>query len=139
MSCEEPCRVLVVEDEKDILEVTALLLESCGYRVLTARNGAEALEAAREAPPCLIILDLMMPVMNGWQFRAAQLEEPALADVPVIVITGAGAGAAPGGNLSDAAFLQKPIEMETLLDAVASVCAAPGHRESHCKPEIAPG
>ncbi|MBN9159659.1 MAG: response regulator [Myxococcales bacterium] len=87
--------VLVIDDDPDILEVTRFVLENAGYRVATAANGADALASLRgKAKPGLILLDLMMPVMNGWEFRAEQTRDPELASVPVVIITGAGNAAA---------------------------------------------
>jgi CheY-like chemotaxis protein len=121
---EEP-HVLVVDDEPDVLEAIVLLLESCGYALRTARNGVEGLASLRDARPCLILLDLMMPVMDGWEFRKAQLADDALADVPVVVVTGAGVAAQRGGPLGPTAgFLRKPFEADDLLRLVSSHCAA---------------
>lgn len=83
--------VLNVDDDDDLRATLALLLEFEGFAVRCARDGAEALRAITEARPLIVLLDLMMPVMNGWQFRAAMLADPSLADIPVIVITAAGA------------------------------------------------
>ncbi|HTP28740.1 MAG TPA: response regulator [Anaeromyxobacteraceae bacterium] len=122
MRDERGC-VLVVDDEPDMLEVTVLLLENCGYRALTARNGAQALEMMRQTRPCVVLLDLMMPVMDGWRFREEQLREAALADVPVVVITGAGVAASRTELFAGAvAFLEKPVAMDLLLKVVAEHC-----------------
>ena len=68
--------VLIVEDDEDVREFMDILLSSSGYQTATARNGAEALEAVRQTHPCLVLLDLMMPVMDGWTFRDRQLADP---------------------------------------------------------------
>ena len=83
--------LLLVEDDDDLREDFALILRSRGYRVEVAANGAEALARLRaRAPlPCIILLDLMMPVMSGWELRSAQLADPVLAGIPVIVLTAA--------------------------------------------------
>lgn len=81
-----PC-VLVVEDDDEVRTMMELLLKSHGYDVTTARNGQEALDAMRRQPPCLVLLDIHMPLMTGWEFRERQLEDPELAKVPVICIT----------------------------------------------------
>lgn len=112
-------RILIAEDDPDIREALAQVLENEGYQVSTAADGAQALALLRQGPkPSLIILDLMMPVMNGWQFREEQLRDPELAKIPVLVITaytGAEAKAAAAGA---AGLLRKPIELQSLLDAV---------------------
>jgi CheY-like chemotaxis protein len=81
-----PC-VLIVEDDDDSREMLELLLTSNEYETMSARNGAEALEQMRQRRPCLVLLDLQMPVMNGWEFRELQLQDPQLADVPVVCVT----------------------------------------------------
>src|SRR4051812_17571750 len=84
--------VLVVEDEADLRALIVGLLEGDGYAAVGASNGEEALDVLRTTPrrPCLILLDLMMPRMDGWAFRAAQRRDPALASIPVVVVTGYG-------------------------------------------------
>ena len=79
--------VLVVEDDPDVREFMEMLLASSGYRTASAANGAEALERIRAERPCVVLLDLMMPVMDGWEFRARQLADPELARVPVVCVT----------------------------------------------------
>jgi CheY-like chemotaxis protein len=112
--------VLVVEDDPDIAEVLTMLLPSLGYEAIAARNGAEALRLLEEvAAPCLILLDLMMPVMNGWDFRAEQLRDPELAKIPVVVMTGAGIPPEKMEPLGADGYLRKPIELEVLAEVVA--------------------
>lgn len=84
-----PPTIMVVEDDADVLDVIALTLEDHGYSVLVAANGRQALDKLRAAEhrPALILLDLMMPVMDGRQFREAQRRDPALADVPVVLLS----------------------------------------------------
>ncbi|WP_437735538.1 response regulator [Sorangium sp. So ce1335] len=109
--------IFVVEDDRGVSEALVEVLSDEGYEVMTAGNGAEALARLREAPtPALIVLDLMMPVMDGYAFRAEQLRTPAIADIPVIVLT---AGAAPRATeLGHVDILKKPIDLGALLDAV---------------------
>lgn len=117
------CSILVVDDDLDILETTRFILESAGYRVLTAENGTEALLRLHdEAAPCVILLDLMMPVMNGWEFRAEQARDPGLAAIPVIVVTGAGRAAPKAASLGAACLLEKPVDLATLLSKVQLYC-----------------
>jgi CheY-like chemotaxis protein len=109
--------VLVVEDDDDLREVVAQTLERNGFRVLTARDGQDALDRLeREHAPCLILLDLMMPRMSGWEFRRRQLADPRLAELPVVVMTAT-------ATLDEAAIhaddiLRKPLSFAALLAAV---------------------
>jgi CheY-like chemotaxis protein len=119
--------VLVVDDDPSIRESLVDLLDEEGYRVETAANGSEALEKLREraAPrPCLILLDLMMPVMNGQQFYAEQQRDPALASIPTVVVTADDKGGATAGRLG-APFLAKPVRLDTLLEVIAKHCGRP--------------
>lgn len=114
--------VMVVEDDASIREAVAEILAFEGYEPFVARNGAEALLALRRdgLSPALILLDLMMPVMNGWQFRAEQLRDPALSRIPVVVMSASD----PDGITADAR-VSKPFEIDALLDAIARATAAP--------------
>ncbi len=106
--------VLVVDDERDIRDAIAELLTDEGYEVEGARDGAEALEKARDCHPVVVLLDLMMPGMNGWEFRARQRGDPELSRIPVIVVSAL--GKVPG--VDAAGYLQKPFELDDLLSAV---------------------
>ena len=79
--------VLIVEDDDEVREMMRLLLQSHGYETMTARNGQEGLAAMRERRPCIVLLDIHMPLMTGWEFRERQLQDPLLAQVPVVCIT----------------------------------------------------
>jgi CheY-like chemotaxis protein len=117
--------VLVVDDDFDIQDVVRLLLEDEGFPVVTAGNGQEAIEQLRRGlDPCLILLDLMMPVMDGWQFRAAQQQDPALASIPVIVFSAGGraTAAAAASSMGAVGYLAKPIDFEALLETVQRHC-----------------
>lgn len=89
---EKVCNnILIVEDEKGIQEVLKDALEMEGYTVFTADNGQEGLEMLPKMPtPCLILLDLMMPVMNGWQFAEVISKDMTLATIPVVLVTAYG-------------------------------------------------
>ena len=114
----DPNTIVLVEDDEGIRETMAALLEDEGYAVVQATNGEEGLARLRDTfDPCLVLLDLWMPVMNGWQMLAALQADPELQQVPVVVITAAGEVPAPAGA---AALLRKPIRLETLLESVAS-------------------
>jgi len=112
-------RVLIVEDEDTIGEVVADALMLEGYQVRRARNGHEALEMLREWLPQLILLDLMMPVMDGWAFRAAQCQlKGGAADVPVIVLLGAREVRARADELGAVEAMSKPFELDHVIEAV---------------------
>jgi DNA-binding response OmpR family regulator len=106
--------ILVVDDESDIRDTIAELLAEEGYEVEEARDGAEALAKAHDCHPMVVLLDLMMPGMNGWEFRARQRGDPELAGIPVIVLSALGKVA----GVEAAAYLQKPFGLEELLTAV---------------------
>jgi CheY-like chemotaxis protein len=96
----------------------AVLLESEGFQVQTASNGAEALVSMREARPSVILLDLMMPVMSGDEFRQRQLQDPDYADVPVICMTAAHDGPQRAERLQAQRYFQKPVDFDRLITAV---------------------
>jgi CheY-like chemotaxis protein len=106
--------VLVVDDERDIREAVSEVLKDEGYAVVDARDGAEALDQLRAHHPAVVLLDLMMPGMNGWEFCAARNREPDLSRIPVIVISALGRVS----GVDAAAFLQKPFELDALVSAV---------------------
>lgn len=86
-----PATILLVEDEEAIREVMEAVLQSEGYSVVCTGNGAAALDVLRDGlRPGMIILDLVMPVMDGWQFRTAQLHDPELLKIPTVVFTAVG-------------------------------------------------
>jgi CheY-like chemotaxis protein len=111
--------ILIVEDDDDIREALSQILELEGYAVREAANGREALDiSAREQVPSLILLDLMMPIMDGWQFRSEQMKDPALAKVPVIVISADAGVHEKVASFGAASVLPKPISLDRLLRAV---------------------
>src|SRR5262245_34540626 len=100
-------RVLVVDDDEMIQESIREVLHDEGYDVALAQNGVEALAKLRAGPrPSVILLDLMMPVMDGWQFRSEQKKDGTLAAIPVIVITAA--GSAVRSSIEADEFMTKP-------------------------------
>src|SRR5262249_11349487 len=115
-------RILVVDDDLEIRETIRDVLEEEGYRVVLAANGAEALAELRarigEEQPSLVLLDLMMPEMNGWQFCEEQKRDARRAAIPVLVISAASVDAKKG-SIAGHPFLKKPIELARLLEAVA--------------------
>jgi CheY-like chemotaxis protein len=114
--------ILVVDDDPDIRESLREVLEDEGYAVTCVSNGREALDHLQKtaARPCVILLDLMMPVMDGWTFREHQLKDPALAEIPVYVISAAGNVA--GAPVAKDRFIPKPIMLDHLLSLVESEC-----------------
>lgn len=113
--------LFLIEDEPDIRDSLKDLLESEGYEVQTAANGAEAQERLRVLPtPRLILLDVLMPVMNGREFRAWQLEVPRLAAVPVIVLS---ADSTQRPMDDKVRHLKKPVELNELLSLVKEASA----------------
>src|SRR6266508_455238 len=112
--------VLIVEDDRDMLDALAALLDESGYAVLRALNGVEArLRLETEAATCdLILLDWMMRVMNGWDFRRKQLQMPAIAGIPVLLMSAGAHLATATGDLGAAGYLAKPVETTDLLEVV---------------------
>ena len=116
-------RILVVEDDERLLGAMVSLLRLMGYTALGVPNGYAALERLRgEQAPCLILLDLMMPEMDGWQFRKRQLTDPKLAGVPVIVCSGH-ATDRDVASLGVQHCVEKPLDVRALLDLIARCCA----------------
>jgi CheY-like chemotaxis protein len=116
--------ILVVEDDDDTRTMVSTVLEFEGHEVITAANGREAFERARQDHPCLILLDLMMPVMTGEQFRAAQLAEPSIEDIPVIVLSAHHDAAAIARRMNVAGCLQKPLDFDALQAIVKRRCGS---------------
>jgi CheY-like chemotaxis protein len=118
--------ICVVDDDEDIREILLDILCFEGYEVVLAKDGLEALERLRamERRCCLILLDLMMPGMNGWEFRREQLEDPALEAIPVLLLTGAGGATHTTVDLNAAGTLEKPVELDRLLEAISRHCRA---------------
>lgn len=113
-----PAPVLIVDDERDFREGLQNLIADAGYEVHTASHGKDALEVLSVIPrPGLILLDLMMPVMNGHQLLQVLREDPAYRDIPVIVVS-----AAPVTVRGVMAFLKKPPDLDDLLAHVAHLC-----------------
>ncbi len=119
-------RILLIDDDPAIRTALAEVLEQNGYEVACAEDGRDALAQLGARPtPSVILLDLAMPVMDGWSFRAAQRRDPRLAAIPTIVLS-ASFAADPRAleGLEPAAALSKPFELERLIATVRQVCVA---------------
>ncbi len=126
--------VLAVDDDYDVLLALQDVLEMEGYRVIPARSGREALELLRRGlRPAVILLDLMMPEVSGWEFRAQQLQDEALARLPVVVVSGQGLSMREVAALGVNDYLKKPVDLDELLTTVAryaTPAASPSEQQS---------
>jgi len=112
-------RVLVVEDDEDILDSLSSILESEGYRVDASHNGRDALDRLQQSPVDAIVLDLMMPVMNGWEFVTAKKADAAIAHIPVVAISADNSAKATA--IGAEVYLPKPFEANDLVAALGRV------------------
>ena len=113
--------VFIVEDDVDTREMLGRFLELEGYDVETAANGRQALERlSAGTSACVILLDLMMPVMDGWQFRREQARDAALAKIPVIVVSAAGPDRIAQIDADE--YLSKPVNFDELLACLTHYC-----------------
>src|SRR5262245_49019085 len=117
-----PAHIMIVDDDDDIRSSLVDLLRDDGYRTRCARNGIEALMQLEARPPDLILLDLVMPVMDGWTFRKIQLGTPELAQIPVVVMSGL-ADVETTAELVADAYLSKPAVAERILGIVGALCS----------------
>jgi CheY-like chemotaxis protein len=114
--------ILVVDDEQATREALSLLLANEGYPTVCAGNGREALDLLRSGtPPCLIVLDLIMPVMDGWAFLSEQQLDPELRAIPVVVVT-ARAPLPGDAKLPVVETLRKPLDIDRFLNTVNTYC-----------------
>ena len=116
-------KVLVIEDDVGVREMVAAVLESHGSEAVTCGDGSEALEKLRRGlRPCVILLDLMMPKMDGWQFMEHLRVDPKFASLPIVVLSAY--GTAEGvRSLGAADYLKKPFDSEAMLAAVERHCS----------------
>lgn len=113
--------LLVVDDDRDVGDALSEILEEEGYRVVRVENGRAALEYLRAGDrPAMILLDMMMPVMNGWQFRRKQQEDPSIQHIPVVMITGSEERRAD--LIPNNQVLTKPFPVDELLKFVHQLC-----------------
>lgn len=112
--------ILIVEDDKEIQNSLKIALEFEGYKVFTADNGKEGLEILGKIPtPCIILLDLMMPVMNGWEFMDIISDDLMLSTIPVVIVSAVGD---KKGVPKTEGYIKKPIDLDTLLNTVSKHC-----------------
>jgi CheY-like chemotaxis protein len=115
--------VLVIDDDADLRESIGAVLSAAGYAFATARDGVDALRRLRDgSQPCVVLLDLMMPRMSGFELRSVMKADPALSSIPVVVVTGAGPLADRRAAELEAEILKKPVQLRDLLDAVDRHC-----------------
>ena len=116
------CSVLVVDDDADVGELMRVTLEAEGYQVACVRNGREALNHLRShADTCIILLDLMLPIMDGRHFRATQLNDRALAWIPVVLMSGAPDAERHARELGARGLVKKPLDLDQVKQALRSV------------------
>ena len=125
VSSSERRPILIVDDELDVRTLLTEVLREEGYEVATAADGTEALDYLRAAPtlPCLIMLDLVMPNVDGWQFIEERSHDPGLARIPVVLISGQVAARETARSLGLASYIEKPIELATIRDMLARMRA----------------
>jgi len=117
---DPPRSILIVEDDEAIRETLRLALELEGYSVRTASNGKEGIDALPEMPrPCMILLDLMMPVMDGWAFVKALRLDMELASIPVVVVT---AFSERARDIRAEAIIKKPVDLDSMYEIVRGFC-----------------
>jgi CheY-like chemotaxis protein len=122
---QPPLLILVVDDDPDILEALSEILESEGFGVRRARNGREALDSLGAQLPGLILLDLMMPVMDGWEFVEQIRPRRDWAEIPVIVLSADRNVSSKARSLGAVGYLAKPFELRELLELVRSSIPGP--------------
>ncbi len=118
-------RVLIVDDEVEILGALASLLEDEGFDVSTARSGAEALDRVRrEGRPDVALVDVMMPAMTGWELCRELRRDPRTEETPVVIMTAAPSGAASSGGCDHQALVRKPFDVDRLIEVLRRCCVA---------------
>lgn len=121
--------VLLVDDHGDVRDGIAILLRDAGYAVVTASNGREALAALYAGlRPCLIIMDLMMPVMNGFEFRDEQLRDDRIASIPFVAYSAVVNLEKNAEHLKADGYFEKPIDTTAIVEVVRQLCPRTAHR-----------
>ena len=114
--------ILVVDDDADVCGMLEAFLGIQGFDVMTASNGRDALRKLRDQPPSLILLDLMMPVMDGVEFSHHQQREPSLRHIPVVCLSARHDGGQTAARLGLAGFLSKPFSLDAVMATVRGLC-----------------
>ena len=115
--------ILIVEDDEDLRDSLAELFEERGYAVVAAQNGQDALNRlVAGLVPCLILLDLMLPIVSGWEFRNQQLADPRFAQIPIIILSGIHNLRSEAQRLQAVAFVPKPLDFDRLFKAIDQYC-----------------
>lgn len=117
-------RVLIIEDEKLIILSTQMVLEASGFRVDSAMDGEEGIQKAKQSAPDLILLDIMMPGIDGWETLTRLKQDPETADVPVVIFTARehSRGHQRSAEMGAADYFRKPFEPEELVELVEKHC-----------------
>jgi CheY-like chemotaxis protein len=116
-----PARILIVDDDQDVRDALRESLELMGHLVSEAANGRQALDVMTSTPDlCLVLLDLRMPIMSGWEFLEAKSRMPAFAELPVVVVSAT--EPTPAVLAQTAGFLKKPADLDALLAYVDRFC-----------------
>jgi CheY-like chemotaxis protein len=115
-----------VDDTAPVRNALVTLFDTNGYHARGAKNGGDALRVLRDGfPASLVVLDMVMPEMDGWEFRRAQRADPALAAIPLVVLTAVVNPALEAEKLGAVAGFRKPLDVYALLDVVREVCPLP--------------
>ncbi len=113
-------KLLLVEDDAELRQSLCDLLQDAGFEVECAENGRVALTYLEDSvAPCVVLLDLMMPVMNGWEFREAQSRNEKISGIPVVILTADGRADLKAETLGAVGYLRKPIQVDRLLGLLA--------------------
>ncbi|MBN3032597.1 MAG: response regulator [Candidatus Saganbacteria bacterium] len=130
MAGKEPKKILVVDDEPDVVSLLTLLLTAQNYQVAVARDGAEALAKVRDEKPGLVLLDVMLPEVDGYEVARVLKSDDRYRRIPIIILTAAGQErtGAPEPAVGVEGYLTKPFETAELLERIAAVLAGKGKR-----------
>jgi CheY-like chemotaxis protein len=132
------CTVLVIDDDAEVRDLLSVALTADGYHVDAVGNGREALHHLRShAETCIILLDLILPVMDGLEFRAAQLRDRSLAWIPVVVMSAADEGRREARDIGARRFVRKPLDLDEVLRALRLIgCSRPRDEVGSLKCEV---
>lgn len=122
------CHIMIVEDDAGIRDALVDTLEDEGYRVTAAANGVDAFRHLQHNPrPCLILLDLMMPVMTGWEFLARLRQQQDLASISIVILSAVAEFQRGRPSFTDLLMLPKPVSVDKLLAVVEQMCQQQSH------------